>query len=126
MPWVSSKRLGQERNSGRYSHQDSPKIDISEEGEETAHYGLKSRPPPPPAFRFGYKRQPIDWRILHGIDIQRLVSVIDCAAAISLFSYPAPLPEVLGILLNACKTNALKSLHPSSAGYFSYCDETGG
>lgn len=34
---------------------------------------LKKRPAPPPPFRFGYRRQPIDWRVLHGIDIQRMV-----------------------------------------------------
>jgi len=88
MPWISSKRLGQERISGGFSSQNSPKIDISEDREETSHYGLKSRPSPPPAFRFGYKRQPIDWRTLHGIDIHRLVSFLQ---SVMLNKVPLPL-----------------------------------
>lgn len=75
MPWVSMNRLGKERDfCCNDRNRRSPDISISEEGEETKYYDSHSRPPPPPQpFKFGYKRQPIDWRVLHGVDIERMV-----------------------------------------------------
>ena len=78
MPWVSASRLGRDREFGAYKRPAAPAVNITEEGEETIYYGSDSRPPPPPPFQFGYKRQPIDWRILHGIDIDRMVSLTCC------------------------------------------------
>ena len=78
MPWVSASRLGRDREFGAFKQPAAPAVNITEEGEETIYYGSDSRPPPPPPFQFGYKRQPIDWRILHGIDIDRIVSLTCC------------------------------------------------
>lgn len=73
MPWVSAQRLGRERTSSLGHQEDLANSGINNGVNKPAYAGLKSRPAPPPPFRFGYRRQPIDWRILHGIDIQRMV-----------------------------------------------------
>ena len=74
MPWVSAQRLGKERASLGSSHEDMPGSQIGPGDRKVEQMALKRRPAPPPHFRFGYRRQPIDWRALHGIDIQRMVS----------------------------------------------------
>ena len=73
MPWVSTQRLGRERISLGATQEDALSKCLPDEAAKKGSQGMKRRPAPPPPFRFGYKRQPIDWRILHGIDIHRMV-----------------------------------------------------
>ena len=76
MPWVTSARLGKERDSIQLK---SPKsgqmsMDHSEGADKEENSNSKPKPPPPGPFQFAYRTYPIDWRVLHGVDIDRLVS----------------------------------------------------
>ena len=77
MPWVPSARLGRERESVQMKAQESPSlsrpIDNPAETKTNDEQRPKARPAPPGPFQFGYRRHPIDWRVLHGVDIERLV-----------------------------------------------------
>ena len=73
MPWISEHRLGQQRLGSEAGQEELSGNVIHDEGQPTKSSNLKRRPAPPATFRFGYRRQPIDWRVLHGIDIQRMV-----------------------------------------------------
>lgn len=88
MPWVTSARLGKERDSSLGKESEQPNAEFKLEGDKSpVNKSQPCRPLPPPAFKFGYRRHPIDWRVLHGIDIDRLVCLWmqtpDCATITS-------------------------------------------
>ena len=76
----------------------------------TAGNERRSPPPPapsspPPPFRFGARRDRIDWGALHGVDVERMVCCLLCGLKKSLFSSPLskPRPPPLFFLLTPAR-----------------------
>ena len=76
----------------------------------TAGNERRSPPPPapsspPPPFRFGARRDRIEWGALHGVDVERMVCCLLCGLKKSLFSSPLskPRPPHLFFLLTPAR-----------------------
>ena len=110
MPWVSAQRLGRDRMSIGDKQEGMPIDHMADEPHKKDSSGLKRRPAPPPPFRFGYRRQPIDWRILHGIDIHRMVRLVNLQENFNVLCLPCQAAAVKNWASAGCKSLAKHGL----------------